>query len=97
MVSLTVLFCSSNTVAIQQRVKYSLSEFIQHSILTTLGKFLDKNCTPESAIIAFKNILISPCAIKAFKCYSRPRVIGGIFRALRSADKLIKAHYFPLK
>ncbi len=64
--------------------------FVQHAILTTVGKFsTDKNCTPESKIIAFKNILY-PCTIKAFKLLIFSTTsLGGIFRAVGSADKLL--------
>ena len=53
----------------------SFNMFVQHAILTTVGEFsTDKNCTPESKTITFKNTL-SPCTTKAFKCLnSRPRV-----------------------
>ena len=59
-----------------------------------------KSSTPWSRIIkplsrAFKNIL-SPCN-KAFLNVVLDHEFSGIFRAVRSADKLIKAHCFPLE
>ena len=72
---------------------------MQH--LTTVGKFsTDKNSTAGSRIIrplsrAFKNIL-SPCS-KAYLNVILDHKFSGIFRAVRSADKLIQAHCFPLE
>ena len=86
------------------RYEKSFNRFVQHATLTTVGKFsTDKNSTAGSRIIrplsrAFRNIL-SPCS-KAY--LNQLNVIldhkfSGIFRAVRSADELIKAHCFPLE
>ncbi len=79
----------------------SFIRFVQHATLTTVGKFsTDKNSIAGSRIIrplsrAFKNIL-SPCS-KAYLNVILDHKFSGIFRAVRSADKLIKAHCFPLE
>ena len=79
----------------------SFNRFVQHATLITVGKFsTDKNSTARSRIIrplsrAFKNIL-SPCS-KAYLNVILDHKFSGIFRAVRSADKLIKAHCFPLE
>ena len=83
------------------RYEKSFNRFVQHATLTTVGKFsTDKNSTAGSRIIrqlsrAFKNIL-SPCS-KAYLNVILDHKFSGIFRAVRSADKLIKAHCFPLE
>ena len=66
----------------------------------TLGKCsTDKRSIPGSNIIkpvliAFKYNL-SPCSKTLLNVYLRPRGYNGIFRAVRSADKVIKAHCLP--
>ena len=68
---------------------------------TTVSKFsTDKNYTAGSRIIrplsrAFENIL-SPCS-KAFLNVILDHKFSGVFCSVKSADKLIKAHCFPLE
>ena len=95
MISLRAFFSHSRAFpGILQISPGILGHSLVGPILTT-GKFsTDKNCTPGSKIITFKNIL-SPCITKAFKCLIFwTTSLGGIFRAVGSTDKLIKAHCF---
>ncbi len=95
------LFLPEQAFDISRTYEKSFNRFVQHATLTTVGKFsTDKNSTARSRIIrplsrAFKNIL-SPCS-KAYLNVILDHKFSGIFRAVRSADKLIKAHCFPLE
>ncbi len=94
-----ILSCDHLCDAVAMKSHSTGSYNMQH--LTTVGKFsTDKNSTAGSRIIrplsrAFKNIL-SPCS-KAYLNVILDHKFSGIFRAVRSADKLIKAHCFPLE
>ncbi len=95
------LFLPEQAFDISRISDKSFNRFVQHTTLTTVGKFsTDKNSTAGSRIIrplsrAFKNIL-SPCS-KAYLNVILDRKFSGIFHAVRSADKLTKAHCFPLE
>ena len=74
--------------------------FVQLETLTTLGKLsTDKNSTPGSKTTkplsrACKYIL-SPCNKTLFNVVF-DQSISGIFWAVKTKDKLIKAHCLPL-
>ncbi len=96
-----VFACQNRRLTYSILYEKSFNRFVQHATLTTVGKFsTDKNSTAGSRIIrplsrAFKNIL-SPCS-KAYLNVILDHKFSEIFRAVRSADKLIKAHCFPLE
>lgn len=73
---------------------------VKYETLTIFGKlFTDKNSKPGSKSIrpllrAFRYIL-SPCD-KTLLNVVVDQSISGIFWAVKTADKLVKAHSFPL-
>ena len=74
---------------------------IQLEILTSLGKLsTDKNSTPGSKTIkpSFRacKYILSRCNKTLFINVVFDQSISGIFWAVKSADKLIKAHCLPL-
>ena len=74
-----------------------------HELLTVtiVGKLsIDKNSTPGSRtnrpLFRALKYILSPC-IKTLLNVVNDHADNGIFRAVRSADKLIKAHCLPLE
>jgi hypothetical protein len=75
--------------------------FVQLEIPTTIDELsTDKNSTPGSKttkpLSRVCKYILSPCNKTLFNVVFDQSIIAGIFWAVKTADKLIKAHCLPL-